>query len=158
MFQNAERLLAEQQNLRKNRKYMFYAIPVSTKKNNVTWECGFPGPDSDLFKGSYYTLELKFLPKYPLEPPRVKFKNPVYHPNVYQDGNVCLDIISSKWKPSMNVMSILSGLQHFLENPNIKSPANVDAGVLFRKNKLSYDKNVRENILMHHSSPNFRKM
>ncbi|WUR03802.1 ubiquitin-conjugating enzyme E2 [Vairimorpha necatrix] len=138
-MQSAERLLTEQKNLRKNRKYLFYAIPTPSKSKHTVWECGFPGPDTDIYKDSYFTVHLIFDTKYPINPPSVKFIDPVYHPNVYTGGNVCLDIISSRWKPSMNVMSVLNGLQHLLENPNIKSPANVPAGQLFRKDRSKYE-------------------
>lgn len=154
---HSERLLTEQRNLRKTRKYLFYALPVDSKQN-IVWECGFPGPDIEPFIGSYYTVELTFTKTYPMNPPNVKFKNYVYHPNVYKDGQVCLDIISSKWKPSMNVMSVLSGLQTLLEFPNIKSPANAPAGHLYRTNRKIYDDNVRKNIQEFHNKPLFRRL
>lgn len=32
-------------------------------------------------------------PTYPLEPPSMKFDPPLFHPNVYPDGTVCISIL-----------------------------------------------------------------
>ncbi|KAF9763175.1 Sumo-conjugating enzyme ubc9 [Nosema granulosis] len=152
------RLITEQRNLRKNRKYLFYAQPFRNAKTGVVWECGFPGPDTELYAGSYYVVHLIFSKTYPYSPPKAVFKNSVYHPNVYADNSVCLDVISSKWKPSMNVSTVLCALQQLLEFPNIKSPANTGAAHSFRTKNAEYNKKVKNNILKFHSKPHWKKM
>lgn len=152
------RLITEQKNFRKNRKYLFYAQPLKSTRTNVVWECGFPGPDTDLYAGSYYVVLLTFQKTYPYSPPSAQFKNNVYHPNVYNNNSVCLDVISSKWKPSMNVSSVLVALQQLLEFPNIKSPANSGAAHAYRVKMAEYNKKVKENIVKYHSKPQWKKM
>lgn len=155
---NKDRLLTELQNIKKSRKYLFYAHP-SVKPNILSnWNCGFPGPDEELYKNSYYTLIFKFPPTYPFNPPTIMFKNFVYHPNVYKNGHVCLDIIQSKWKPSMNVVNFLTALQSFLVQPNVKSPANAEAGYLYVKDNKKYCENVRLNIIKYHTKYDFDKI
>lgn len=34
-----------------------------------------------------------------------------FHPNVYGDGSLCLDIIQDKWSPIYSVSSILTSIQ-----------------------------------------------
>jgi ubiquitin-conjugating enzyme E2 I len=153
-----ERLLAEQENFRRNRRYKFYAIPLQTKeRGKVIWECGIPGPGSELYKNAYYTVYLAFPPKYPLAPPIARFKNPVFHPNVYEDNIVCLDIIGERWKPSLNVTSVLMGIQQLLDAPNIRSPANPTASKLFNSAAESYIRRVRQNIEKYHKRPMWRR-
>lgn len=153
-----DRLLTELQNIKKSRKYLFYAHPSNKSNILSSWTCGFPGPDEPLYTNSFFTLEMKFPPTYPFSPPIVSFKNFVYHPNVYKNGLVCLDIIQSKWKPSMNIMSILTALQSLLVHPNVKSPANTEAGYLYVKNYNKYSENVKKNIEKFHSKPNFDRI
>lgn len=152
-----ERLVAEQENLLRSRKYKFYAIPLPEKRRGaVRWECGVPGPQSSVYKGSYYTVYLDFPREYPFAPPQAFFKHPVYHPNVYPNNQVCLDIIGDKWKPSLNVMSILCGIQQLLDAPNTRSPANVEASGCFKRTPERYAEMVRENIERHHTQPEWR--
>jgi ubiquitin-conjugating enzyme E2 I len=155
---NLERLLAEQENMFKNRKYKFYAIPLRKKLKNgmIRWECGIPGPQNELYEKSYYTIYLDFPKEYPFVPPHALFKYPVYHPNVYLNNQICLDIIGDKWKPSLNVMSVLNGIQQLLDNPNTKSPANTEAGFCFKREIEKYKMNVRENIMKYHRKPEWR--
>lgn len=152
------RLITELKNFRKNRQYMFYAHPSTPVNNCIVWECGFPGPDSDLYKDSYYVVHLIFDKNYPYSPPSARFVNKVYHPNVYTDNNVCLDVLASKWKPSMNVLSVLCALQHLIETPNIKSPANTQAAYIYRTKNLEYQKKVKANIKRFHTKPKWKTM
>lgn len=64
------------------------------------------------FKGGIYSLRLTFTPEYPSKPPReVRFTTEMFHPNIYADGSLCLDIIQDKWSPSYTVCSLLTSIQ-----------------------------------------------
>ena len=43
-------------------------------------------PNSEIYKEGAYRIQLKLTPKYPSEPPEVRFLTPIYHPNVHRDG------------------------------------------------------------------------
>ena len=77
-----------------------------------------------LHSGGIYSLRLTFCDRYPEKPPKVRFTTKMFHPNVYADGNICLDIIAAKWSPSYTVSSILTSIQSLLTDPNVQSPAN----------------------------------
>ena len=55
----------------------------------------------------------------------------MFHPNIYNDGNICLDILKDKWSPVYDVISILMSIQSLLNDPNPNSPANAEAAQLF---------------------------
>lgn len=152
MITALERLCTERSNLKKSRKYLFSANPIVEKNvlNLYKWKCAFPGPNVDLYEGSYYEVTMTFTKEYPFKSPKVRFQNPVFHPNVYQTGDVCLDVLAQSWKPSMNIMQILTAVQQLLVTPNEKSPANGTASNEYKDKKL-YKKKVRENIEKYHS-------
>ena len=73
----------------------------------------------------------------------VKFTTKMFHPNIYQDGSICLDILKERWSPSYDVTAILTSIQSLLSDPNPSSPANNVAAQLLRDNKREYEKRVR---------------
>lgn len=119
--------------------------------NIMEWECGIPGVE--MYAGGYFRVRLFFKKTYPFTPPVAQFVHPVYHPNVYENGTVCLDLLAERWKPGLGIERVLNALQHLLAMPNVRSPANRAAGDEFEGNRCRFQKRVRENIRKHHSAP-----
>ncbi|KAJ8904543.1 hypothetical protein NDN08_001061 [Rhodosorus marinus] len=114
-----------------------------TDENLFVWCATVFGPPETPWEGGIYSLRLQFNENYPEKPPRVRFTSEVFHPNVYADGNLCLDIIGEKWSPIYTVCSILTSIQSFLTDPNPASPANPEAAHLYNTDRESYKKRVR---------------
>ncbi len=68
----------------------------------------------------------------------------MFHPNVYLDGSICLDILQNQWSPIYDIAAILTSIQSLLCDPNPNSPANSEAAQLFQSNKREYNRRVRE--------------
>lgn len=49
-------------------------------------------------------------PDYPSKPPKCKFTPPLFHPNVYPSGTVCLSILDEEksWKPAITIKQVRS--------------------------------------------------
>ena len=126
------------------------------------WECGVPGKEKTIWEGGLFKLTVSFpegqapdqrmLPamltsdaEYPTKPPKCKFTPPLFHPNVYPSGTVCLSILNEEeaWKPAITMKQILLGIQDLLNDPNPESPAQAEAYNLFRKDKVEYEKRVK---------------
>jgi ubiquitin-conjugating enzyme E2 R len=102
---------------------------------------------------------MTFTDKYPYAPPTFKFLRPIYHPNIYPDGKVCISILhppgedeqsgelaSERWSPLQGVESVLRSVLLLLDDPEIASPANVDAGVMYRDNRTLYNVKAQEAV------------
>lgn len=91
-------------------------------------------------------LSIDICPEYPTKPPKCKFVPPLFHPNVYPSGTVCLSILNEDegWKPAITIKDILLGIQSLLDEPNPESPAQGDAYGLFKKDREAYDKKIKE--------------
>jgi hypothetical protein len=74
-----------------------------------------------------------------------KFVPPLFHPNVYPSGTVCLSILNEEehWKPAITIKQILLGVQDLLDDPNPDSPAQADAYNLFKKDRAAYENKVK---------------
>ena len=66
----------------------------------------------------------------------------MFHPNVYADGGICLDILQNRWSPTYDVSAILTSIQSLLDEPNPNSPANSVAAQLYQENRREYGKRV----------------
>ncbi|XP_054244848.1 ubiquitin-conjugating enzyme E2 A isoform X1 [Indicator indicator] len=89
-----------------------------------------------------FKLTIEFTEEYPNKPPTVRFVSKMFHPNVYADGSICLDILQNRWSPTYDVSSILTSIQSLLDEPNPNSPANSQAAQLYQENKREYEKRV----------------
>ena len=50
-------------------------------------------PDEGLYKNGVFNFTFAITPNFPHEPPKVKCKEKIYHPNIDLEGNVCLNIL-----------------------------------------------------------------
>jgi len=110
-----------------------------------------------VFNGGYFRAEMTFPEDYPYQPPKFRFLIPIFHPNVYPDGQLCISILhkpgedimsgeeaSERWSPLQGAESVLRSVLLLLDDPEINSPANVDAGVIYRDRRDEYNQRARE--------------
>ena len=71
------------------------------------------------------------------------FKTTMWHPNIYDDGKVCISILHApgvdamndqesaeeRWRPIIGAESVLISVISMLNDPNIDSAANLDASL-----------------------------
>ena len=53
-------------------------------------------------EGGIFNCKLKFPETYPDRPPKMKFVTPIWHPNVYPNGDVCISILHEPGEDSTN--------------------------------------------------------
>jgi ubiquitin-conjugating enzyme E2 A len=135
------RLLKDLNVLQKYNNNGIYAQPL--EDDILTWTAVIVGPEHTPFQSGTFSLILTFDENYPQHPPVVNFISEVFHPNVYANGDLCLDILKSKWSPSFDVLSVLLSIQSLLNDPNTKSPANPEAAKLFKENYENYEMKVK---------------
>jgi ubiquitin-conjugating enzyme E2 G1 len=151
-----KRLQSEYKNILKD-PYYFYNIEIDTT-NILCWNIILIGPQETIFEGGLFKCQLIFPPNYPNKPPSFKFLSIFPHPNIYADGKICISILnegvdeynyellSERWKPTLNVHSILISILSLLSNPNLESPANVDASKIWQNDFNTY-KNIIYNFI-----------
>lgn len=91
-----------------------------------------------------FELKLTFTEEYPTKPPKVAFVSKLFHPNVYNDGRICLDILQNQWSPIYDVWAILTSIRSLLGDPNPNSPANGEAANIYNSNKNEYERRVKQ--------------
>lgn len=123
--------------------------------NPFEWEIVIIGPPETPYEGGFFQATMKFPKDYPHHPPSLLIISEFWHPNVYQDGRVCISILhppgedsfgyesaSERWLPIHTIESILLSVISMLATPNLDSPANIDAAKQFREDFPAYKKQV----------------
>lgn len=75
-----KRLMIEYKQLSSDPNAVVVAGPIS-ETNYLEWEALVPGPDDTPYEGGIFPARLSFPPTYPLEPPKMVFDPPLFHPN-----------------------------------------------------------------------------
>ena len=109
----------------------------------MVWQAVIFGPDETVWEGGTFKLLMEFTEDYPNKPPAVRFISKLFHPNVYADGKICLDILQNQWSPIYDIAAILTSIQSLLSDPNPASPANAEASGLFERDRREYHRRVR---------------
>ena len=91
---------------------------------------------------------MNFPPEYPFKPPKVLFKTKIYHPNISEEGQVCLPIITAEnWKPATKAHQIILALKSLIEEPEPSAgPLRGDVAEVFTKNKDKFNATAQEYV------------
>lgn len=86
----------------------------------------------------------------------MRFTTEMFHPNIYQDGRVCISIlhapgedplgyesIAERWSPVQSIEKVLLSVVSMLAEPNPESGANVDAAKLWRENREAFAAKIK---------------
>ncbi|XXZ99370.1 E2 SUMO-conjugating protein ubc9 [Meyerozyma guilliermondii] len=143
------RLQEERKQWRKDHPFGFYAKPNKAPDGSLDltqWTAGIPGRPGTLWADASFPITITFPEEYPSKPPKVKFPSGFYHPNVYPSGTVCLSILNEEqdWRPAITLKQIVMGVQELLDSPNPDSPAQEPAWKAYSKDRVTYEKKVRE--------------
>lgn len=103
-------------------------------------------PQEGYYKGGTFEFKTEINNNFPIEPPKIKCLNKIYHPNIDLDGNICLNILREDWSPVLNLNSILIGLNFLFLEPNPNDPLNKEAANVLVKNKAVFTSNVKASM------------
>lgn len=135
-----------------------FSVGLEDDSNFFKWRVTFEGPTDSLYEGGLFTALLTFPEDFPNAPPEMKFETEFFHPNIYPDGKVCISILHApgtdrfnemetadeRWRPILGVESILVSVLSMLVDPNVNSPANMDAAVMYKDSYDEWKKKVKK--------------
>ncbi|KAK0418696.1 hypothetical protein QR680_013721 [Steinernema hermaphroditum] len=136
----------------------------ASEDNLLKWKVGIFGPPGTIYEGGYFKANLNFPANYPYEPPTMRFTSPLFHPNIFESGSICISIlhppvddpqndqedISERWNPTQSVRTVLLSVISLLNEPNTSSPANVEASRSYKAWKAGqstdYERTVKQQV------------
>lgn len=127
---------------------VFIMKPINFNESLFDWEVLLPGTTGTPYESGEFLLDVAISEKYPMEPPRISFRTPIYHPNISTSGKICLNILKSgDWSPLATLNLVLMSIQSLLAEPNPEDPLNIAAAEMLIKDKEAFNRMARVKTL-----------
>jgi ubiquitin-conjugating enzyme E2 T len=108
--------------------------------------CIVPGDDT-VYAGGLFRLEIVVPPRFPMQPPQVRFKTKIYHPNIDTAGRICLDALkmppAGVWKPSLSLATVLTSIQLLIAEANPDDGLMADIAAEYKFNRPQFNSTAR---------------
>ncbi|KAJ7373177.1 NEDD8-conjugating enzyme ube2f [Desmophyllum pertusum] len=115
-------------------------------------------PGEGYWKEGIFIFHVMIPEEYNIKPPHVLCETKIWHPNISENGEVCLSLLrehtldGSGWAPTRKLKDIVWGLNSlFTDLLNFDDPLNVEASELYFKNKESFRRRVEDYIRLYAS-------
>ncbi|KAH7727023.1 Ubiquitin-conjugating enzyme family protein [Aphelenchoides avenae] len=110
-------------------------------------------PQSGLYKGGTFKFTITVPPEYNNSPPAVKCETRVWHPNITEEGKICLSILRENaldgygWNPTRRMVDVVHGLDClFTDLVNFDDPLNIEAANQHTRDRAAFEAKVRQYI------------
>ncbi|KAF8889129.1 ubiquitin-conjugating enzyme/RWD-like protein [Infundibulicybe gibba] len=129
------RLMRELSELRTNPPE---GIRVQTSDEDMLDVTGIIEGPGTPYAGGYFRVKFKFTEEFPAAPPKCWFATKIFHPNVSNTGEICVNTLKKDWKSTYGISHILVTVKCLLIYPNPESALDEEAGKLLLENYSSY--------------------
>lgn len=115
--------------------------------NFTVLEANITGPEDSPYRDGVFKLEITVPERYPFTPPSVRFLTKIYHPNIDENGRICLDLLKippkGAWKPTISLEGLLIAVRMLLQQPNPDDPLMVELGFEYKQCKSEFESKAR---------------
>ncbi|CAJ0577967.1 unnamed protein product, partial [Mesorhabditis spiculigera] len=102
-------------------------------------------PDQEPYSKGAFRVQIDFPADYPFKPPKLTLLTKIYHPNVDEQGQICLGIVHpDNWKPATRAEQVLLALLQLINYPEPDHPLRADVADEYTKDKKRFMKTAEE--------------
>ncbi|KAJ6501809.1 ubiquitin-conjugating enzyme/RWD-like protein [Mycena vulgaris] len=131
-------------------------IRVQTSEDNMLDLTGIiEGPEGTPYAGGYFKVKFTFTEEFPAAPPKCRLVTKIFHPNVSNAGEICVNTLKKDWKATYGLEHILVTVKCLLIYPNPESALDEEAGKLLLEDYGSYCSRAKL-ITSVHATPRVR--
>jgi ubiquitin-conjugating enzyme E2 S len=112
-------------------------------------EAELKGPEDTPFAGGTFHVTLVLGDSYPEVAPKGYFRTKVFHPNVSEKGEICVNTLKKDWSPTHGLRHVLTVIRCLLIEPNPDSALNEEAGRLLIEDYQEYFKRAQMHTKVH---------
>lgn len=125
---------------------------AAPEEEDITrWSATIMGPQGSVYEGGVFHLNIFFSTEYPFRPPKIRFKNKIYHMNINANGGICLDILKDQWSPALTISKVLLSICSLLTDPNPDDPLVPELARQYKSERVAYDLTAREWVVKYAS-------
>ncbi|UJR34134.1 hypothetical protein I4U23_021541 [Adineta vaga] len=99
-------------------------------------------PNSYIYRTVSLQIEIKLESTFPFIPPRVRMLTQIYHPNINENGIICIGILDGKkdWYPQTTLVNVIVDITNLIDNPDLGYSINAEAASNYVHNRAEYDR------------------
>ena len=102
------------------------------------------GPPGSPYEDGVFYIRMAIPSDFPFKAPVCRFITKIYHPNVDPRGNICLEVLSSRWEPRHGRLEkLLLAICALLDDPCVDDPLVPEIAETFLRDRATYDENAR---------------
>ncbi|OBZ86553.1 Ubiquitin-conjugating enzyme E2 S [Choanephora cucurbitarum] len=101
------------------------------------------GPEGTPYEEGFFKIKLVMDQHFPQKPPKGVFLTKIFHPNVSETGEICVNTLKKDWKAELGIEHVLLTIKCLLIVPNPESALNEEAGKLLLEHYDDYAKRAR---------------
>ncbi|KAJ3032240.1 hypothetical protein HK097_005359, partial [Rhizophlyctis rosea] len=117
--------------------------PIVNEDNITDVQAWIAGPIGTPFTGGVFRVQLKLGNDFPQAPPKGYFLTKIFHPNISQTGDICVNTLKKDWSPTLTIQTLLLTIKSLLYTPNPDSALNEEAASLFRSDFPAYERRAQ---------------
>ena len=110
-------------------------------------------PDEGYWRGGRFVFSISIPPEYNIKPPQALCKTRLWHPNINEDGKICLSILREQtldgtgWLPTRTLKDVVWGLNAlFTDLCDFDDPLNVVAAEEHAHHRAGFERKVKDYV------------
>eukprot|EP00758_Cryptobia_borreli_P010267 Tbor_TRINITY_DN5555_c4_g5::TRINITY_DN5555_c4_g5_i1::g.13299::m.13299/K10583/UBE2S, E2EPF; ubiquitin-conjugating enzyme E2 S len=107
------------------------------------------GPAGTPYEGGTFRVVLLIGENFPDEAPKGFFRTKIYHPNVSEKGEICVDTLKKDWSSTVGLCHVLTVVRCLMIAPNPESALNEAAGRFLLEDYAEFARRVRMCTAVH---------
>ncbi|KAL6525572.1 Ubiquitin-conjugating enzyme E2 22 [Orobanche hederae] len=101
------------------------------------------GPAGTPYENGVFRMKLILSHDFPQSPPKGYFLTKIFHPNIANNGEICVNALKKDWNPSLGLRHVLIVIRCLLIEPFPESALNEQAGKMLLEDYDEYARHAR---------------